>query len=207
VQDGTILERSRVEAVPPPVRMTLAPRRRSASAATADVDDETRAAHRRVLATAENHGTTLQGFARRLGLGPEQAEDAAQEVFLRLYRAMLSGDDIHDARAWSFRAMYRLAMDEHRLRLRVHRLRERLSRGLLPEPVMEPDVASRLSIWAAVDRLPGRQRQVLYLRYRADMTFEDVASVLGITAGGDRAIAAMATDRLRVLMTAGEDAG
>jgi RNA polymerase sigma factor (sigma-70 family) len=190
--------------------VTLVPRRtpRGQGAKLRVAADEARigAAQRRVLATAEEHGATLQGFARRLGLDPEQAEDGAQEVFLRLYRALLAGDEIVDARAWSFRAIYRLAMDEHRLEIRVRGLRERLS-GLIPsEPVAGPDHATRLSIWAAVDRLPGRQRQVLYLRYRADMSFDEIAALLGITAGGARAIATMATDRLRMLIVAGEDA-
>lgn len=189
--------------------MTRAPGRPRRSGdttwAVAPDDPLTLAAQRRVLAIAEDHGATLQGFARRLGLSLEQAEDGAQEVFLRLYRAMLAGDEVADARAWSFRAMYRLAMDEHRLRLRIRGLRERLSLSLLAEPTADPDHATRLSIWAAVDRLPDRQRQILYLRYRADMTFEDIAAVLGITAGGARAIATMAIDRLRTLVMAVED--
>jgi RNA polymerase sigma-70 factor (ECF subfamily) len=161
-------------------------------------------AHRRTLEVAEQHGPALQGFGRRLGLGEDQAEDGAQEVFLRLYRAILDGADIADPRAWSFRAMYRLAMDEHRFRSRLLALRERLTTapGSRVEP--EPDHAGRLSIWTTVDRLPGRQRQILYLRYRADLSFEDIAAILGITPGGARAMAAKAMDRLRVLMTAAE---
>ena len=47
--------------------------------------------------------------------------------------------------------------------------------------------------------LPARQRQVLYLRYRADLPFGDIAEILGITAAGARSIATQATDRLRLL--------
>jgi RNA polymerase sigma factor (sigma-70 family) len=64
--------------------------------------------------------------------------------------------------------------------------------GLDPETAEE-----RLALWQEVDRLPERQRAVLYLRYRADLEFAAIASILGITAGGARANCARALDRLR----------
>jgi hypothetical protein len=54
----------------------------------------------------ERHGQALFGFARRLGLGPDQADDAVQEVLMRLYRALEGGTVIDDARGWSFRTIY-----------------------------------------------------------------------------------------------------
>ena len=47
-------------------------------------------------------------------------------------------------------------------------------------------------IWAEVDRLPERQRAVLYLRYRADLPFETVRRVLGITSSAARSHATQA---------------
>jgi RNA polymerase sigma factor (sigma-70 family) len=69
----------------------------------------------------------------------------------------------------------------------------------------DPDPAGRISIWTTVDRLPSRQRQVLYLRYRADLPFEDIGRILGITAGGARRISAKGLDRLRLVMHDPED--
>jgi DNA-directed RNA polymerase specialized sigma subunit, sigma24 homolog len=54
-----------------------------------------------------------------------------------------------------------------------------------------------LSVWAAVDRLPPRQRAVLYLRYRADLSYDRIAAVMGITANGARNDASVATASLR----------
>ena len=52
-------------------------------------------------------------------------------------------------------------------------------------------------MWAEVDRLPTRQREVLYLRYRSDLTFEAIGEVLGITSSAARSHATQAMATLR----------
>lgn len=158
-----------------------------------------------VLDIRERHGAALIGFARRLGLNDDAAEDAVQETLLRLFRELAGGRDVRDPRAWCFHTLYRVVIDEHRLRARVAAIRERLLRRSFPLVHVDPDAATQISIWATVDRLPARQRQVLYLHYRADLPFEDVAVVLGITAGGARRIAAKGIERLRILVPSAED--
>jgi RNA polymerase sigma-70 factor (ECF subfamily) len=139
------------------------------------------------------HGQYLFGFARRLGLTDDQADDAVQEVLARLLAA-LQGETIASPRGWAFRTIYRLAMDEHRLRRRLTLLASVLSRPASPEP---GDDTTRIAVWAEVDHLPLRQRQVLYLRYRADLPYDEIATTLGITAGAARSHATQALARLR----------
>ena len=153
-----------------------------------------------VVGVDEENGQSLLGFARRLGLTVEQADDAVQEVLLRLFRTLTSGVVVDDPKGWSFRTMYRIAMDEHRLRRRVNGLRERL--GWVEGQRSGQDDVARISLWSDVDRLPARQRQVLYLRFKADLTFEEIASTMGITAGGARAVANKALISLRRRMPA-----
>jgi RNA polymerase sigma-70 factor, ECF subfamily len=141
------------------------------------------------------HGQELFGLARRSGLSDGAAEDAVQDALLRLWLEVRGGVDIIDPKAWTFRTLYRVAMDQHRVRRRMAELVDRLS--LAPPRVLDRDEARRISVWELVDRLPLRQRQVLYLRYKADMTFEQAASVMGITASAARAHATFAGVRLR----------
>jgi RNA polymerase sigma factor (sigma-70 family) len=147
------------------------------------------------------HGQELFGLARRSGLADDAAEDAVQDALLRLWLEVRSGVEIIDARAWTFRTLYRIAMDQHRFRRRTAELWDRVA--LRAPRVVDPDVVDRISIWAVVDRLPTRQRQVLYLRYKADMTFEQAAQVMGITASAARAHAAFAGMRLRTALGEG----
>src|SRR3954451_1692513 len=45
-----------------------------------------------------------------LGLYPPQAQEATQEVFLRLYATLRKGEDIHSPRAWIFRVAHNLGL-------------------------------------------------------------------------------------------------
>jgi RNA polymerase sigma factor (sigma-70 family) len=142
------------------------------------------------------HGQNLFGLARRAGLDDEAAEDAVQETLVRLWLEVRSGTDVLDPPARSFRTLYRIAMDQHRVRRRLREIVERVGRQPPPPP---PDMVQQLTVWSLVDRLPLRQRQVVYLRYRADMTFEEIALVMAITPSGARAHSAKANASLRRL--------
>lgn len=142
----------------------------------------------------DRRGRELFGLCRRLGLDDDEANDAVQEAFLRMWAESSRGVVIVDPEGWAFRVAYRLAMDHHRLRRLVHSLGERLSGVSTPDAV---DPADRLAVWAAVDQLPPRQRTVVYLRYRADLSYERIATIMGITANGARNDASAAAVSLR----------
>ena len=141
------------------------------------------------------------GFARRLGLGDEEASDAVQETMLRLWRELDSGAQIADPDAWAFRTLYRLGIDSHRLTRRLQGLVERMGGGLASGRAhLDGDPARRVevdAVWQAVDRLPERQRAVLYLRYRADLPYERIGLALGITPGAARGHASTGLGTLR----------
>ena len=145
-----------------------------------------------------SHGPALYDFARHQGLTDEQAADAVQETLLRLWRELRRGAVIENPPAWAYRATYRLAMDQHRWRRRLAALLPRLA-PRHPE-YAGPEAADRLAVWSSVDQLPPRQRQALYLHYAADLAFEDVAAVLGISPSAARTHASrgLATRRDRL---------
>lgn len=150
-----------------------------------------------VIWVDEAHGRAMRGFVVRMGLSADEGDDVVQETLLRLWSTLRTGVTVEDPKAWCFRTVYRLAMDAHRWRRRVEAIRLRLTHGPTSTTVHDPDPSARLSIWPAVDQLPPRQREILYLRYRADMTFEEAARVMGITAGAARANATKAMATLR----------
>jgi len=151
--------------------------------------------HERLLIELEQReGQALFGFVRRLGLTDSEANDVVQEVFLRLWRQLGSDGPLDNPKGWTYRTVYRLAMDQHRLRRRASALVGRLGGG------SERDVSDRddrIAVWSEVDRLPARQREVLYLRYRSDLPFEEIAAVLGISSSAARSHATQAMATLR----------
>jgi len=143
------------------------------------------------------------GFVRRLGLNDEEASDAVQETILRLWRELDSGAAIADPDAWAFRTLYRVSIDSHRLRRRVAGMVDRIGGGLSGASNRgrhDGDPARRIevdAVWQAVDRLPERQRAVLYLRYRADLPYERIGLALGITPSAARGHASTGLAALR----------
>jgi RNA polymerase sigma factor (sigma-70 family) len=151
---------------------------------------------RQVVSLQARRGQDLYAFAIGLGLSHDDAADVVQEAIARLWRELCSGKELLDLDAWAFRTTYHLAMDHHRLRSHVAALSRIIGRSSrsADDPADAPDHAG---LWQAVDALPERQRAVLYLRYRADLPYERIGLVLGITASATRSHATIAVATLR----------
>ncbi len=157
-----------------------------------------------IVALDREHGQRLYGYALRLGVDAGRAADVVQEALLRLWQELSRGATIASREAWTYRTVARLAMDEHRLHKRIARLITRLDDGPRPRP-MEVASTERVAIWEQVDRLPDRQRQVIYLRYQADLSFEQIGQVMGIEPGAARSYATTAHRALRRALVDGVD--
>lgn len=128
------------------------------------------AMYRRELTPMIALGTTLTGSA-------DAGVDLAHEAMLRAYRAWPSVGAMDRPGAWVRRVLINLAIDQHRRARRE----ETVTRQLRPAPVShEPDVDQ---FWATVRRLPERQRAAVALRYVDDMTVDQIAEVLEVSAG------------------------
>ncbi len=156
-----------------------------------------------VVALEQAAGQRLYGYALRLGVDAGRAGDLVQESLLRLWRELSHGADIRSPEAWTYRTLSRLAMDEHRLHRRITRLITRLGERATPQ-VTEADATERVAVWSQVDSLPDRQRQVIYLRYQADLSFDEIGQVMDISPGAARS---HATTALRTLRTRLDVAG
>jgi RNA polymerase sigma-70 factor, ECF subfamily len=120
-----------------------------------------------------------------LGLHPPQAQEAAQEVFLRLYVTLKKGEDIQNPRGWIFRVAHNLGLKirakqstqapfdaELELKLR--------SAELNPEQsLLERE--QNILFHQAVQGLSEQQRRCLLLRLEG-LRYPEIGSVLGISA-------------------------
>jgi len=88
-------------------------------------------------------------------------------------------------------------------------LRRRVVADRLPLPAERPlpsaedsalAVAALSAVRAALRALPARQREVLVLRYYADLPETQIAAVLGISRGSVKVHAARARDALRTAL-------
>jgi RNA polymerase sigma-70 factor, ECF subfamily len=135
-----------------------------------------------------SHERRVYALARRLLGRPEDAEDAAQEAFLRLFRSLGRLDPTRPIDAYLYRVTVNVCRDfGRRLRLRLAVPLEEL--GAAEEPPArgaDPAAAAGLSeerrvAAAALRTLPEKQRAALVLRDLQGLSTREVAEILGST--------------------------
>ncbi|MFI9779036.1 sigma-70 family RNA polymerase sigma factor [Streptomyces sp. NBC_01003] len=134
-------------------------------------------------------------------------QDGVQQVRLRLLERAARGDEApRDVSAWAAVVASNLAMDWHRARRRQERLGERLA-SLRQEQRAEDGAESRvlsLAVAQGLDELPDAQRQVVVLRFYADLPVRAIAEELGIPEGTVKSRLHTAVRMLRARLREGE---
>jgi RNA polymerase sigma factor (sigma-70 family) len=130
--------------------------------------------------------------ARRVA-GPSNAEDVAAEVMGRTFARWPRVRALPYRQAWVARVAFNESLDAYR-RERRHRTQPSTSPASRD---LADDLAVRLALNEALERLPRRQREVVALRYLADLTEADTASLLGLTVGTVKQHARRALQALR----------
>jgi RNA polymerase sigma factor (sigma-70 family) len=105
------------------------------------------------------------------------AEDMAQETLARVYVRWARVGPYCEA--FTVRVASNLALSH----LRMANRPRRAAAGREPERPLDHVVGTRLDLEQALRRLPRRQREVVTLRYLADLPQDAVASALGLTTG------------------------
>ncbi|MER6631977.1 sigma-70 family RNA polymerase sigma factor [Streptomyces sp. NPDC000987] len=121
------------------------------------------------------------------GVPQDDLQDGLQQVLLRLLERRARGDDPpRDVGAWAAVVASNLAVDWHRTRNRQERVSARLALLGAPDervPDSTENSVQALAVAEGLDALPAAQRQVLVLRYYADLSVPQIAEQLGIPLG------------------------
>jgi RNA polymerase sigma-70 factor (ECF subfamily) len=144
-------------------------------------------------------------FNLRLSGDPNQAEDLTQETLLRAWRARRRLRDIRAARLWVLRIAANLWKDHLRKTNRFVNESEALATER-PSNAPGPEVQaiqreSAGRALEALDGLPQRQRQVLYLRACEDLSVSEIAAVLELSPSAVKASLSLARKRMRLLLS------
>ena len=134
------------------------------------------------------------GTAWRILGDREDAADVAQEA---VARAVSRWPQVgHDPVPWTVRVAGRLALDGLRRRRRDAKRLAELGHRL--DPAAGAGAADAgLDLRRALRSLPRRQREVVVLRYLADLSETDVANALGISPGAVKSAASRGAAALR----------
>jgi RNA polymerase sigma-70 factor, ECF subfamily len=121
-------------------------------------------------------------------LGSDQdAEDAVQDTFLKLYRNIGSYDPSFRFSTWLYTSANRLAIDAFRKGAAARTMRAMGRIDDLPDPAAgDKNESGGSGLWDAARTLGESRFRVLWLRYGEEMTIEEIAAVLGRTQMGVR---------------------
>ena len=138
----------------------------------------------RVAGLFEEARDDVYRYLLTLGLHPPRAQEAAQEVFLRLYAALKKGEEIENPRAWVFRVAHNFGL----------KVRARQSTEVAFDPELEVRIRSadnpellllererQLRFHRAVEGLSEQQKRCLFLRLEG-LRYPEIGATLGISA-------------------------
>ncbi|MEK9138140.1 MAG: sigma-70 family RNA polymerase sigma factor [Bacteroidota bacterium] len=138
------------------------------------------------------HQQRVYWTARRIVGSHEEADDVAQETFVKAYLAL--GDFRGDSSffTWLYRIAVNLSLNVIRKQQVLGYLRQsEIINRILPakenphSDVEFAELQSRLD--QAIVRLPEKQRAVFVMRYYDEMSYEEISKVLKTSVGGLKA--------------------
>jgi len=141
-------------------------------------------------------GPAVSGYLGACGCGA--VEDVLGEVFVRVAKALprFEGSSA-GLRSWVFTIAYRCMVDQHRWVRRQQRLLRRL-----PGPAAAPAPAEPLDpeLVRALSSLTPEQRQVITLRFVADLSLQEVADITGKPVGSVKSLQRRGLDALKAAL-------
>lgn len=141
----------------------------------------------------ELYQDTIYSMAVSFTRNPHQAEDLAQDAWIKILRGLPKFR--HDSKFSTW--LYRITMNTFLNATRAVRREAEVMGNLLPE--QEPTnsrLESSLDMNEAVRALPDEFRSVVVLRYVADLSYKEIASVLEVPLGTVQSRLRRALDKL-----------
>jgi RNA polymerase sigma-70 factor (ECF subfamily) len=136
----------------------------------------------------------------------EDAQDIAQEVFLRCWRTQEGLPEVHNLRAWIFRVGLNAAKDLQRSAWR-RRVKPMLGTDVMPKVDDRPpmrDLEDRESLQQLRDallHLRDEEKEVFLLRQNGELTYEQIAELSNRPVGTVKTQMRSALQKLRKVLT------
>src|SRR6201996_8009901 len=160
-------------------------------------------------AILEAHSDGVYSALRNFGLAAEEAEEVAQEVFVRAWRGLKGFEGRAQLSTW----LYRIAFNEAQRRL-SRRPPPTVARDLTgPDPLLQlPDSVARgpeataldqefvAMMWSALARLPEDWRTAVVLRDIDGLSTEEAAALVGVRAAAFKSRLHRGRMQLRALL-------
>ena len=199
MENTSILERLHARGLRNPIRQILLERADRSDQRVNTLPDEElitlcACGNRRAMdvLVSRYHGKLIDFAYRHLG-DRDRAADAAQSAFVRVFEAASTFQSKSTFKTWLYTIAMNLIRDDFRRRnVRKESLVSEMEtvEPLMAEkpvgPTVETSITDRMAaseMWQAVDKLPEAQRSAVTLRFRHDLTYDEIAQVMGAPSG------------------------
>ncbi len=148
----------------------------------------------------DRYAPRIHAAALKRGLSQADAADAVQQTFVHVHQGRSEFRPGAPVRPWIYTVAFNVMRDLGRRVSSQSRLKERFA----AEPMHAPEQAKKESdtrLRDALDKLSPPQREVLVLHYFEEMSFSDIAQMLGAGEGAVRVRAHRAYEKLRTVLT------
>ncbi len=132
------------------------------------------------------HYNDLYFYGLKIVSDEDQVKNAIQELFLHLWKNRQCLDPVHSVKHYLLSAfrrhLYRL-LDKEKQQKRFAHSSEANRFAFSAEDIIveqETETLTRSLLAQALNQLPPRQREVVYLRYTSGLTHEEIATLLQV---------------------------
>lgn len=147
-------------------------------------------------------------IAYRITGSVDIAEELCQEAFIKYYERVHVLPDVDQAKYWLIRVTKNLALNVAKRATRERRAYERVFHEPTTKPVTGEESVIReeesQQVQQALQRLPDKLKSVLVLKEYGDLSYREIASILGITEGNVKVRVFRARERLLEILSEGE---
>lgn len=162
-----------------------------------------------------DHQRMVYQLSLHLLADQQEALDLSQEVFLRVFRTLGQFRGQSALRTWIYRVVVTQASNRRRWWRRRHQSQQVAlddhvaTHGDLPDQraftkpdqVAEQQQTAR-NVWKALDQMPFDQRAIIVLREIDGLSYEEIATSLGVAVGTVKSRLARAREHLREILRA-----
>jgi RNA polymerase sigma-70 factor, ECF subfamily len=158
-----------------------------------------------------NYIDGLYGYAMTLTRNPVEAEDLVQETYVRAIRGAATLRPESDVKSWMFTILRNLWLNQLRHQRTVAKFIELnadnriLNYAVERSPDPQANYLGKLEqnqVRAAIQQLPVEFREIILLREYEELSYHEIAQLLGCPAGTVMSRLARARSRLRILLSA-----
>ncbi len=158
------------------------------------------------------HQSFVYNLALRAVNDPQEAEDLAQEAFVRAWQALPAFRAESRFSTWLYRIVVNLCYNRHpRLKRDMENLSVEENEDLpltqsAGNPVVEQE-RKQIRVWLhqKIEELPPTQKMLIQLRYQQELSYEEIAGVMQMPLGTVKTGLFRAHSQLRMAMAGMEE--